>query len=341
MSEIEADLVKLNDKLVSITNSQTPLGLLYGRMGYCIYFYKIAEISGDAAYLKLADSLLDSICSSLGNYHNLNIESGLTGIGLGINYLVKENLIEGNINIILKDFDIILFRFLSFQKKSNPEDLWLKVQLLYYFGIRLEYQKKGSKNEFIIKNLIFKILNSFSQIPDDFFEEPYSFSLDFRLPFFLYALGAVSKHDMFSEKVKKIADELTLKIISLIPILHSHKVYLIFGMSLLAKGFNISLWHKHIGLLRREIDIDYIFTNELKDKNIFFKDGISGMVFLLAEYNKSVENDEKIEYNSEYIRNRIKTSKAWDDLIDNEQFFRANSGLNGFCGLSLLNTLLV
>jgi hypothetical protein len=334
---LKADLESLNEKLISISNSHTSLGLLSGKMGYCIYFYKSAKIYGNNKYAKIAGDLLDSVCNSLGNYRIWNIENGLAGIGLGINYLVKEKFVAGDINRILKEFDILLFKQLTFPDKKNPPDLWLQTQLLYYFGVRMTEQKKGSEGEYIFKQLIFKILNSFSTVPDNFFEEPYSFSMDFRLPFFLYTLGMVSKQNMFSEKVKKITDDLTPKIISFIPVLHSHRVYLIFGMSLLIKELNINSWQKHIRLLRRETDAGYMFENELRDKNIFFKDGISGLGFILTEYNKSVDDSEKIEYNPEYLRNRIKSSEAWQRLMNDEQFFRTNSGLNGFCGLSLLN----
>jgi len=335
---LKADLISMNNKLVSISSSHTSLGLLSGKIGYCIYFYKFAKVSGDNKYAKIAGDLLDSVCSNLGNYRIWNIENGLAGIGLGINYLVKEKFVAGDINRILKDFDILLFKQMAFPDKKNPADLWLQTQLLYYFSVRIKDQKKGSQGEYIFKQLIFKILNSFSSVPDSFFEEPYSFSMDFRLPFFLHTLGMVSKQDTFTGKVRKITDDLTLKVISLIPVLHSHRVYLIFGMSLLAKELNIDPWQKHIRLLRRETDTNYMFSNELRDKNIFFKDGISGLGFILTEYNKTADDSEKIEYNSEYLRNRIKTSASWQRLMSDEQFFRANSGLNGFCGLSLFNS---
>jgi hypothetical protein len=200
-------------------------------------------------------------------------------------------------------------------------------------------QKQGSNEEFIFKELVFKILNSFTRIEEIPLEEPYSFSIEYRLPFFIYTLGELSQNDIFRDKVKKITDEITSLIITRIPLLHSHKVYLILGMLSLAKKFDLHLWKKHIHLLRQEIDVNVMFTQEFYDRNIFFKDGITGITFLLMAHNKSVANNEKIDFSLDSIKDKIRKSDTWNQLINDDSVFMSNSGLNGFCGISLLNSL--
>jgi hypothetical protein len=341
MDNFESEIDELNQKLIAVIDSQLELGLMAGKMGYCIYFYKMAAFTNNRQYEKTAGFLLDSICNNVRLLRICDIENGLSGIALGLNFLIKEKLIKGNINKILSEFDVILAKALLFPDKNKPIDTWLRIQLLYYYSTRIKDQKIGSNGELVFKELIFKILNSFTLLPDNFFEEPYSFSIDFRLPCFIYILGIVSKIEAFRSKVKKLADENALRIISLIPVLHSHKIYLALGMSLLAEEFDLFAWKKHIRLLKREIDIDYMFTNEFKSKNIFFKNGIIGIIFLLSIYNKMLKNEEKIIYDTEYVRDKIGTSETWKQLVNNKRFFKENSSLNGFCGISLLNTFYI
>jgi hypothetical protein len=338
-STFENEITALNRRLTATAGMQILSGLLSGKMGYCIYFYKMAKITGNAEYEKTAGMLLDSVCAGLKNFRVMDIENGLAGIGLGINFLVREKLIGGNINEMLKEFDISLSKLLLFPDKEKPADIRLKIQLLYYYGIRIQNQKKGGNEEFIFIELIFKILNSFIVFSDELLEEPYIFSIDFRLPFFLHTLGVIAKSYMFRSKVKKIADEISFKIKSKIPVLHSHKIYLMWGMLSLIKEFDLPTWSTHVQLLKRETDINQMFTCEFKDGNIFFKDGITGTMFLLTAYNMMVEDSEKLLYDSQYLKNRIQTSKTWKLLLNDDCFFRFNSSLNGFCGISLLNAI--
>ena len=337
---IESDESELlHSNLINIANHQVALGLFSGKMGHCIYFYEFSRLTGNDKYAKVADDLLDSVCHCLKNYRVWDIESGLIGIGLGINYLVKHNFICGSINKILREFDILLFKVLLFPEKHKSVELNLKVQLLFYYSIRIKDQKKGSNAEFIFKELIFKILNSFTNFSDNYFDEPYSFSVDYKLPFFLLTLGTLAKEALFRVKIKKLIDDMPLKISSQIPLLHSHRVYLILGMLSLAKEFDLITWQKHIQLIQREIDVNVIFSQEFYDRNIFFKDGITGIAYILSEYNKRVDNKNRIDFSYDDIKNKIRTSETWDQLMTDSVFFRDNCGLSGFCGISLLNFL--
>ena len=335
-NSFKAELAALNKKLISVVDAPAPLGLMAGKMGYCVYLYQAARTNKDVKYEKAASSLLDSVCSSLKQFQIWDIEKGLTGIGMGINFLVKENYVGGDINKILKEFDVLLLKLLLFP--TPPIDSWLKFQLLYYCSVRIRDQKKGSDEEFVFKELIFKILNSVDQLPDNFFDEPYSFSIDYHFPFFLYTIGMLSELDVFRNKIKKLADEITQKVISLFPVLHSHRIYLVLGMSSLAERFNLPAWKTHIQLLKREINLNYMFECEFKNRKIFLKDGVAGAVLLLNAYNKMVEDKEKVIYNPEYVKERIRMSETWKQLLNDEVFFRNHSSLNGFCGISLLMT---
>lgn len=214
-------------------------------MGYCIYFY--IKGKNNDQYTRIADSILDSIINNIPYYkYSLDLKGGLPGIGLGINYLFKNQFVCGEINQSLKQFDDTIYKMLMFPRRKLN---WFEnALLLYYYNIRLKDQEINSDYEYIFKRVIFKVLNELSFFQDDLFEEPYSFSMEYKLPIFLYVLSELSEMNYFRTKIKKMIDEITHKVVSLLPVLSSHKIYLALGMLLMSKkiaylcGRNIYLY---------------------------------------------------------------------------------------------------
>jgi lantibiotic modifying enzyme len=120
---------------------QPSLGLMRGKMGYSIFFYHASKFTNNEQYINVADRLLDSVCKGVNERYTSDIVNGLAGIGLGIDYLIKQKYIDGNINDVLEKIDIPIFKTISFQENKLPLDFRLKIQLLYYCCIRLKDQK--------------------------------------------------------------------------------------------------------------------------------------------------------------------------------------------------------
>ncbi|MDR1153630.1 MAG: hypothetical protein LBL04_02880 [Bacteroidales bacterium] len=335
MNHTNANIIDLTSKLIPVATGKIPLGLLDGRMGYCIYFFELATILKNSQYKKIAEKLLDTICKEVTHHLPLNIENGLVGIGCGIHHLLQEKHIGGNENDILEKFDIPVFKALSFTEKKPPLDMRIKTQLLYYLSVRYQVQKETSDKEYIFRELVYNILNSFTLLPGELWEEPYSFSIQYRLPFFLYSLGQIAGFEIFRHKVKKIVDEITPKVISFMPVSHAHRLFLVLGMHNVNKIIHQPSWDHHIQLLKREIDINHILTNELRDQNVFLLNGLSGILFLLSTYNHMVGDDEKIFFDTDVVREKIISSTVWSKFLNDDLFFKANSNMNGFCSIAL------
>jgi hypothetical protein len=286
-------------------------------------------------YESAADSLLDSFYGKAYDILPKGIEYGVAGLGFGLMYLIKKHLAEGDINDVLEEIDIQIFRPLTFLKDQTLSDSFRKAELLYYCSVRYGDQMQGEVNEMIFKRLIFSILNSCVSIPDDLTKEPVSFSLSFRLPFFLYSLGATAAHEPFRYKVKKIAEGITGKVVSLLPVLHSHRLYLLWGMIRLTQIFRLPAWEEHIHLLRSGMDMNRIIDGEIADDNIFFQNGLTGIGCLLQDYNNRVNDAEKIQYDPFALCDRIGASQAWRKLQYDGKFLIDNMGLSGFCGTAL------
>lgn len=124
------------------------IGLGKGKLGIAIFFYHYARYTGSKLYEEFADSLLDEVSDQLNTSTPLDFENGLTGIGWGIVYLVKNSFIEGDIDEILNDIDIAiadkLNEYLPEERDRNERES----------GYYLYQQAKGQNKNWNDKEII-------------------------------------------------------------------------------------------------------------------------------------------------------------------------------------------
>jgi lantibiotic modifying enzyme len=109
----------LNNKLLSAVGEKYPIGLEYGKMGICLYFYYLSRLEDKEGYKQTADKLLDEVTNKLSKNENIGDAYILAGIAVGISHLVRENFVGGNINEILEDVDNQIFKILAFKKNED------------------------------------------------------------------------------------------------------------------------------------------------------------------------------------------------------------------------------
>ncbi|WP_160217500.1 glycosyltransferase [Parabacteroides distasonis] len=80
-------------------------GLFHGRMGFVLFFAHLARTSQNPLYENFSEKLLMEIFEGLHKESSISLESGLCGIGWGVEYLVQNGLMKGNTDEILKDVD--------------------------------------------------------------------------------------------------------------------------------------------------------------------------------------------------------------------------------------------
>lgn len=311
-------------------------GLSAGRMGYCLYFYRIGRLLNNSTYESVAEKILSRLLSDLKGQKTLDFSNGLSGIGLGINYLIKEKFVDGDVNQVLGDIDDLIFIQLGYPQKSQELSPLYLIHLLVYLGIRLSDQKPGSEQEFLFRELIVQAVNVlYDRINLSFFEEPVTVSIDYTLPLFLYTLGEIHRHNFYNRRIDKIVSEISPKVLSSIPALHSNRLYLLWGMKALYKEIPFKDWNNHMSLLVSTLDTDRIITEELRDRNIFFKDGFTG-IYWLADHIKGCFPDSKISAFKKSILEKIVRSDVWK-MMNEDRYFNGKTGLfDGYCGVSLL-----
>lgn len=318
----------------SIFNTNTPIGLARGKMGFCIYYYYLSR-TNNSKYKKIADRILDQIFSDITVIKSIDLKDGLLGIALGLSYLQKNEYIKGDMNIVLQDIDNLIFKKLSYSDNYKLLSSDNVIQLLYFLYERLNVQKSNSEMEFLLKELIIHTINVlYEKIDVNFFEEPPYYKIDYSLPFCFYVLGQVYKLNLYNYKIDKMLKEYSSKIYSINPTFHANKLYLFWGMNSLIAA-NVNGWNEYLNKLKSEFNLMTVLNNELRDKNIFFEDGLVSLYILLFNLRGAIGDRDFFSY-KKLIYDRIINSSIWN-LMDNNVFFNDRRGLyDGYCGVAML-----
>ncbi len=85
-------------------------GLLNGKMGIAIFFYHYSRYSKNKIYEDYAGELVDEIYEEISTSSPVNFENGLTGMGWGIEYLVKNGFVQADTDEALEEIDNAIYR---------------------------------------------------------------------------------------------------------------------------------------------------------------------------------------------------------------------------------------
>jgi lantibiotic modifying enzyme len=333
---------ELDKKLVDYLNN-APLGLGMGKMGFCLYFFILSRKENRKDFQETANYLLDDICEHLSQEKNIDLKFGLAGIGLGIYFLIKRKYIKGNINIVLEDIDNAIFKALTssiYGDVANMDILTL-VHLLYYWYFRITEQKEGSEAKWLYTEISISLINKLSdRIDNKFCESPIRYNVDYKVPLFLHVLSLYYSLNIHSSKIKMILDEFRFILYTTIPFLNANKLYLLWSLYALEKTITINGLENYIDMVKRSLNIDSIFNDEIKDKNIFFFDGIISIYLILERIKFSLDDYDFEKYKTLSI-SKIKRSSVWEFFVNDPLYIKNNIGLfGGYCGLSLFKRML-
>ena len=167
----KADKIEIDEMLQGIANlllldSQvTPdLGLINGKMGTVVFFYKYARYSNKDFYEQYAGKLIDDILSEMLDLKKLNFSGGLTGIGWGIEYLVQNEFVEADTDELLAIHDKEIYQSVLKMPLSFLEEKDLYGNGLYYLS---RFCNRKNKNDGISdhnKKLLLHLLNDIENL---------------------------------------------------------------------------------------------------------------------------------------------------------------------------------
>ena len=339
MNKLASQIDSLNKHLIGSLHTSYPFGLAHGKMGLLIYLYHLYDYTQEAIYKEKAERLLDDLLeNALSKNAELTVEEGLCGVALGLDYIVKKQFVDGDINDLLSGIDDLLFKKLVFGNMESRYSLSQLIHFLYYIYKRLEIQTNDNER-FPFEGLAIKLVNQLADLIDaSFFEESYTFSIyQYHVPILMKTLSCLIQYDFYKDRIQKVLEQLSLYMFSLLPHLHLNRLYLLWGMLPLRDCSPD--WQRYVDELRKSINLDIIYNREIKGRDIYISNGYASLYFLLEGLNKDFPKY-TIPFNPHLIYDRIISSDAWDALMENEYYYNIHRGLlNGFPGtvLALIN----
>ena len=301
-----------NDKINSFAHETNGLNIETGKMGICLYFFLLSNNSKNENYKLWAEKLLDEIYEQFDQKLYEKSISDLIQIGIGIDFLIKQKYVDGNINQILMNIDNTLFKWMTSTK--NPQKLTFETfgifYIFYYLSIRLERLKPQSDSIFLMEELTIKAFNDvYVSLNSAFYDEPLLFNLSsYKLPSFLYLLSKIHLLGFYNYRINEVIKEIAGVIQSRIPALHANRLYLLWGLIHLKQATGFAYWNEQINLIFQNISIQKIVEQEFKNRQVFIKDGVAGIYLLLAALEKL---DYKMTFDSRLLQKRICDSSVW------------------------------
>jgi hypothetical protein len=109
-SKVDCRLQRIANMLLLNASFTDNLGLLNGKMGIAIFFYQYSRYTKNKIFEDFAGELIDEIYEEINTNTPADFTNGLTGIGWGIEYLVKNGFIEADTDEALSDIDNSIYR---------------------------------------------------------------------------------------------------------------------------------------------------------------------------------------------------------------------------------------
>lgn len=320
-----------NDLYVTSMNKSS-MGLYDGRMGACIYFFCKYKIYNDQSYYNKANDILESIIENANNISSIKVLDGLSGIVLGIKYLLMNGLIDGNINEICADIDDAIFKRLSFDEDFSTYKFEDLQYIIIYYCNRLNDFDNDQRS--IHKMLLVKLINYLYDRIQNIYTYFSTNIFDIDTYLLLYTLSESLQLNIINTKIYNILFDLEPHIIYNYPVLNKSCLFKIFGLHNIIYHLNKSEWTNHFNMLVQKLDLDSMIENELNDSDIYIYNGFPAVFYISEQlYQKRII---KKRINKTHILERIKNPILWQRIVNDSNYRKMHSGLlNGYPGFLL------
>ena len=153
-----------NHLLLNIAYVNNP-GLYSGKTGCLLFFAHYAKLYDDKVNDEIVSEIIDDIFSTVGKISELNIPDGVCGVGWGVEYILQNQLMEGDSDEILADLDKMIFSrdIKTITSQADFSDI------IKYAAIRLTSSCGGSKNIPFPRNYLLELYQAAkhpARIPD-------------------------------------------------------------------------------------------------------------------------------------------------------------------------------
>lgn len=296
--------------LERIDNEGINQGLLTGNLGLSIYFFNLNKLFNNPEFGNIAEDLIDKVLNGVNkSVYNNNFDSGLLGIGWGIEHLIQNKFVNGDSDIVLEEIDDKIFKVVNEWDRDSFELNDGLTGYLFYLINRLSNKSNQQSMAFLInKELLIHAINKLYELVTADFStiiEDREFDLFWRFPVSLFGLIEAYKLNIHVEKIKSIIKQWLPRFEAYIPSMHINRLYMALILTKLDEIIPDVRLKKHIQILLFAIDFEQL----IKDINPFVKNirfGWPGFVWILEQaakvINTTIVNCEEIRLISNEIK---------------------------------------
>lgn len=315
----------LKDKAKGLSN-----GLTYGKAGLAIYY--AIKSNQDKSAQRLYNKYINDILAHVSESSPMTLENGLLGMCLSIDMILKYYK-KGNPDYVLGDIDSLIYRKFCINQSREHQSTDNYIDAMYYLSchLRLSLHGKERRQLFIRESMVW-IDHVYSCLPPNFFEEPLPFNLFHKPLLFLDSLASFYTQGIHCDRICHILNEMAYSLH--LPTQHANRLALLYVVKKICttvKGLS-DYWFEFADVLANNISVERIFKKEIKNRQIFFVDGLSGIYMLMLGCNR-LYGYELFRIDIGYYFRRIMDSDVTRKLkkeIPYEAY-----GLNGYWGIYL------
>ena len=304
------------------------IGLLNGKMGTCLFLFHSYKATGNILYKEHTEALLNDIYKNI-TPSSPTFESGLAGIGWGIEYLINNEFCKGNSNDILREIDSCIFRLHQEKEKITLNLTTGLGGYLLYIIKRIENNKKYERNSIrkeqalINQDLFRQIIDRINtEAASAFFFLNKDLYIDFFnvFPHIIYIMRKALSLNLYNEKILCILKQWAFNFEVSSPRLHIHRLLLAISLKEANDSLEVPIFNQVINNLLSSINYE-ILSTEYNPYSFSLIDGWHGFVFTLKKasitFDKNIPNYEsldKIRYKTIQIH-----KTAFENYIDKLQ----------------------
>lgn len=162
--------------LLNGTLTESP-GLVHGKMGIAIFFFHYAQYTGNMLFADYAIDLIGEMQNQIHVNSPADYEKGIAGIGVGIDYLIRNNflLVEDD---ICEDFDQRMVRAVMYDPWQDFSMYDGLIGYGRYWISRLRYQEPAIQAQKCLGHIVRLLEENLSDIPSAEQTDVYCFLFD-------------------------------------------------------------------------------------------------------------------------------------------------------------------
>ncbi len=319
----------LNKKIISQSKELSD-GLFYGKAGLAIYYAIMSN--RDKSVKKLYNDFINDILTNVSENTPMTLLNGLFGICISIDIILKYYK-KGNPDYVLQDIDSMIFRKFNTDQTKDYKNIDNYIDALFYLSYHLKLGLHGKERRqlFIQESMVWTDY-VYSNLSPYFFEEPLPFYILHKPLLFLDSLTCLYSQGIHCDRICHILNEITYSLY--LPTQHANRLallYIVKKTCITVSGLS-DFWFEFADILSNNISMDRIFNNEIKNRQIFFINGVSGIYLLMLGCNQLFEYD-MFNIDTDYYFRRIMDSDVTKKL--KKEIPPGAYSLNGYWGINL------